>query len=57
MERKVGKIFTYKGKTYQVIEVRMGAGCKGRAFETCGCRKYKSFQGLVLISLELIVQV
>ena len=37
MERKVGEIFTYKGKTYQVVEVESDEECKGCAFEFRGC--------------------
>ena len=35
MERKVGEVFTYKGKTYQVVKATYG--CKGCAFykQTC----------------------
>lgn len=45
MERKVGEIFTYGNKTYQVVKVDIGIGCKGCAFETSGCSTYKSFLG------------
>ena len=45
MERKIGEIFTYGNKTYQVVKVGIGIGCKGCAFETSGCSKYKSFLG------------
>lgn len=45
MERKVGEIFTYGDKTYQVVKVGIGIGCKGCAFETSGCSTYKSFLG------------
>ena len=31
MERKVGEIFTYKGKTYQVVEVEIDEECQGCA--------------------------
>lgn len=34
MERKVGEIFTYRGKTYQVI---ISAECSNCAFLSCGC--------------------
>ena len=37
MERKVGEIFTYKGKTYQVVEVEADEECKGCAFEFSSC--------------------
>ena len=37
MERKVGEVFTYKGKTYQVVEVEIDAECKGCAFEFSSC--------------------
>ena len=37
MERKVGEIFTYNGKTYQVVEVESDEECKGCAFEFRGC--------------------
>ena len=37
MERKVGEIFTYKGKTYQVVEVEIDEECKGCAFEFSSC--------------------
>ena len=37
MERKIGEIFTYKGKTYQVVEVESDEECKGCAFEFRGC--------------------
>jgi hypothetical protein len=45
MERQVGEIFTYQGKTYQVVKVDMGIGCIGCAFRISGCNKYKSFLG------------
>lgn len=45
MERKIGEIFTYGNKTYQVVKVGIGIGCKGCAFETSGCCTYKSFLG------------
>ena len=45
MERKIGEIFTYGNKTYQVVKVGIGIGCKGCAFETSGCSTYKSFLG------------
>lgn len=34
MERKVGEIFTYRGKTYQVI---ISAECSNCAFFSCDC--------------------
>ena len=37
MERKVGEVFTYNGKTYQVVEVEIDEECKGCAFEFRGC--------------------
>ena len=37
MERKIGEIFTYKGKTYQVVEVEADEECKGCAFEFSSC--------------------
>ena len=37
MERKVGEVFTYKGKTYKVIEVETDEECKGCSFEFSGC--------------------
>ena len=37
MERKIGEIFTYNGKTYQVVEVESDEECKGCAFEFRGC--------------------
>lgn len=37
MERKLGEIFTYKGKTYQVVEVEADKECKGCAFEFSSC--------------------
>ena len=37
MERKIGEIFTYNGKTYQVVEVEIAEECKGCAFEFSGC--------------------
>lgn len=37
MERKIGEIFTYKGKTYQVVEVEADKECKGCAFEFSSC--------------------
>lgn len=45
MERKIGEIFTYGDKIYQVVKVGIGIGCKGCAFKTSGCSKYKSFLG------------
>lgn len=37
MERKIGEIFTYKGKTYKVVEVEIDEECKGCAFEFSSC--------------------
>ena len=37
MERKIGEIFTYKGKTYQVVEAEIDEKCKGCAFEFSSC--------------------
>lgn len=37
MERKLGEIFTYKGKTYQVVETEADEKCKGCAFEFSSC--------------------
>lgn len=37
MERKVGEIFEYKGKVYQVVEIKTDVNCKGCAFEFDGC--------------------
>ena len=37
MERKIGEIFTYKGKTYQVVKVETDEKCKGCAFEFSSC--------------------
>ena len=37
MERKIGEIFTYNGKTYQVMEVEVDEECKGCAFEFSSC--------------------
>lgn len=37
MERKVGEIFTYNGKTYQVVEVETAEECKGCALESSSC--------------------
>ena len=46
MERKIGEIFTYGDKRYQVVKVDFGIGCIGCAFKTSGYSKYKSFLGL-----------
>lgn len=43
MERRVGEIFTYKGKTYRVAESRMG--CTGCAFNYTICIIHKPFLG------------
>lgn len=37
MERKIGEIFIYKNKTYQVMEVEIDEECKGCAFEFSSC--------------------
>ena len=37
MERKIGEVFTYNGKTYQVVEVETDEECKGCAFEFSSC--------------------
>lgn len=37
MERKVGEIFEYEGKVYQVVEIKTAVNCKGCAFEFDGC--------------------
>ena len=37
MERKVGEVFTYNGKTYRVEEVEIDEECKGCAFEFSSC--------------------
>ena len=37
MERKIGEVFTYNGKTYQVVEVEADEECKGCAFEFSSC--------------------
>ena len=37
MERKIGEIFIYKDKTYQVVEVEADEECKGCAFEFSSC--------------------
>ena len=37
MERKIGEIFTYNGKTYQVVKVETDKECKGCAFEFSSC--------------------
>ena len=37
MERKIGEIFIYKDKTYQVVEVKTDEECKGCAFEFSSC--------------------
>lgn len=37
MERKIGEIFIYKDKTYQVVEVETDKECKGCAFEFSSC--------------------
>lgn len=45
MERKIGEIFTYGDKMYQVVKVDFGIGCIGCTFITSGCSKYKSLLG------------
>lgn len=45
MERKLGEIFTYGDKRYQVVKVDFGIGCIGCTFKTSGCSKYKSLLG------------
>lgn len=42
MERKIGEIFTYNGKTYQVIETN---ACKDCAFKIQLCEDLKSITG------------
>lgn len=37
MERKIGEVFIYKDKTYQVVEVETDEECKGCAFEFSSC--------------------
>ena len=37
MERKVGEVFIYKNKTYQVVEVETDKECKGCTFEFSSC--------------------
>ena len=37
MERKIGEIYIYKDKTYQVVEVEIDEECKGCAFEFSSC--------------------
>lgn len=37
MERKIGEIFIYKNKAYQVVEVEIDEECKGCAFEFSSC--------------------
>ncbi len=39
MERKIGEVFIYKDKTYQVVEVETDEECKGCAFELSSCCK------------------
>ena len=44
MERKVGEIFTYKGKTYKILKAT--DGCRGCAFyrQTCaGINKIEKY--------------
>lgn len=47
MERKIGEIFTYNGKTYQVVQSN---SCKGCAFNNISCNCYKPAIGSCLIS-------
>lgn len=47
MERKVGEVFTYNGKTYQVVQF---ISCKGCAFNNIGCDFHKPFIGSCLTS-------
>ena len=42
MERKVGEIFTYKGKTYQVVKDRM---CEDCGFTYSACESLKDILG------------
>ena len=42
MERKIGEVFTYKGKTYQVIETN---ACKDCAFKVRLCEALESITG------------
>ena len=42
MERKIGEVFTYNGKTYQVIEIN---ACKDCAFNIRLCEALKSITG------------
>ena len=42
MERKIGEVFTYKGKTYQVIETN---ACKDCAFKVRLCEAIESITG------------
>ncbi len=37
MERKIGEVFIYKDKTYQVVEVETDEECKGCAFKFSSC--------------------
>ena len=43
MERKVGEIFTYQGKTYQVI---ISAKCTNCAFFSCDCSNFRKVRGV-----------
>ena len=42
MERKIGEIFTYGDKRYQVVKVNMDIGYIGCAFKTSDCSNYKN---------------
>lgn len=42
MERKLGEIFIYKGKTYQVVKASL---CKNCAFRVCSCESLTSITG------------
>ena len=42
MERKIGEIFTYNGKTYQVVETN---ACKDCAFKVRLCEAIESITG------------
>ena len=43
MERQVGEIFTYEGKTYQVVKSE--EGCTDCTFRGLGCDKYRALLG------------
>ena len=42
MERKIGEVFTYNGKTYQVVETN---ACKDCAFKVRLCEAIESITG------------